>query len=204
MKATAPSAVAKRERREKQWEWCPTPLIPNGTTEQAAVVAEEKLPDMKALSSSTTPTRSGLHHGARSAKKEATTHRRTRTGWGSKRAQPSSTFHPATTAGQEGGSSCRAAVHTLPHRLGRPRVEEQLKTKAPQPAAKALIEGALPPPAGPRAPKRSKATARPGGRPALRRSTDGDTSSRGETKPAKAPYSPHCHSRPEEGATVTR
>jgi hypothetical protein len=43
-KATAPPVVAEQERREKQREWCPTPLILVGTTEQAAVAAGEKLP----------------------------------------------------------------------------------------------------------------------------------------------------------------
>jgi hypothetical protein len=44
MKATAQPAATERRRREKQREWCPTPLVPDGTTEQAVVAAGEKLP----------------------------------------------------------------------------------------------------------------------------------------------------------------
>jgi hypothetical protein len=39
-------AAAEQDRWEKQREWRHTSLIPVGTTEQAAVAAEEKLPDM--------------------------------------------------------------------------------------------------------------------------------------------------------------
>jgi hypothetical protein len=75
-----------------------------------------------------------------------------------------------------------AASHTLPRRHGRPRMEKQLMAGASPPATEALIESALPPPASQRCPKRSKVTARPGGRPALRQSADEDTPSSREPK----------------------
>jgi hypothetical protein len=81
---------------------------------------------------------------------------------------------------------------------------EAAENRASPPATEALIESALPLPAHQPSPRRSKVTARPGGRPALRQSTDEDTLSRRGPKHAGAFNSPRCHSRSEEEDNTTR